>query len=66
MTIDDTRRVLRRCPACRLLFEAIEGTAACVVCNAPVDGLALPLNRQEAAPSERLDREETAPLPSRN
>ena len=58
--IDNRRHVLRRCPSCRILFEAVEGTAACVVCGEPVDGLALPLSRNDAVPSELLDRDPTA------
>ena len=53
------RRVLRRCPECRLLFEAVEGTNACVVCGVPVDGLVLPLDA-DAVPSELAEREPTA------
>lgn len=58
--VDEGRRVLRRCPACRLLFEAVEGTAACVVCGAPVEGLALPLARVEPVPADVLEIEPTA------
>jgi rRNA maturation endonuclease Nob1 len=58
--IDEARRVLRRCPSCRLLFEAVEGTAECVVCGAAIDGLALPLDRVDAVPNEFVDREPTA------
>ena len=39
----EPQRLLRRCPDCRLLFEAPEGTNACVVCGVPIDGLALPI-----------------------
>ena len=53
---ENTRRVLRRCPQCRLLFEAGEEASACVVCGAAVDGLALPL---EGVPSEVGEREQT-------
>jgi hypothetical protein len=55
----EPRRVLRRCPDCRLLFEVAEGTNACVVCGVPVDGLALPINA-DAAPSELVEREPTS------
>jgi hypothetical protein len=54
----EVRRVLRRCPECRLLFEAVEGTSACVVCGVPVDGLVLPLDA-DAVPSEFTEREPT-------
>ena len=57
--MSDTRRVMRRCPECRLLFEAPEGTNACVVCGVPIDGLALPLGPAEAVPSEFVEREPT-------
>ena len=53
----EARKVLRRCPECRLLFEASEGTNACVVCGVPVDGLVLPLDA-DAVPSE-IEREPT-------
>ncbi len=62
MTTNEPRRVLRRCPDCRLLFEAAEGTTSCVVCGVPVDGLALPLDTG-AVPTEFADREPTARLP---
>ena len=55
------RRVLRRCAQCRLLFEAVEGTDACVVCGAPIDGLALPLDAK-AVPTELGERETTMRL----
>jgi hypothetical protein len=55
------RQVLRRCPHCRLLFEAREGCNACVVCGATVDGLALPVCA-DAVPIEVNERETTAPL----
>ena len=57
-TSTQARRVMRRCPDCRLLFEAAEGTNACIVCGVPVDGLALPISA-EAVPSEHVDREPT-------
>jgi hypothetical protein len=52
------RRLLRRCPRCRLLFEAPEATDACVVCGAALAGLALPV-RADAVPNELVDREPT-------
>jgi hypothetical protein len=55
------RRVLRRCAQCRLLFEAVEGTDACVVCGAAIDGLALPLDAK-AVPTELGERETTTRL----
>ena len=61
----ENRRVLRRCAQCRLLFEAPEGTDACVVCGAAVDGLALPLDAA-AVPTELADREPTARLQTRD
>jgi len=65
MMIDEgaegSRRVLRRCPHCRLLFEVPEGIAACVVCGAVVDGLALPICA-DAVPTEIVERETTEPL----
>jgi hypothetical protein len=60
-TTTEPRRVMRRCPQCRLLFEALEGTDACVVCGVAVDGLALPLT-SEAVPNEFAEREPTARL----
>ena len=59
MTTPPEKRILRRCPDCRLLFEAPEGTTACVVCGVPVDGLALPIDA-DAVPTEFADREPTA------
>jgi hypothetical protein len=53
------KRILRRCPDCRLLFEAAVGTNSCVVCGVPVDGLALPIDA-DAVPTELADREPTA------
>jgi hypothetical protein len=58
---EPTKRVLRRCPQCRLLFEAPEGTNACVVCGVAIDGLALPIDAQ-AVPTEFAEREPTARL----
>jgi hypothetical protein len=58
MTDEITRRVLRRCPHCRILFEVSEGSSACVVCGARVDGLALPLDG-DSAPNESVEREAT-------
>ncbi|HEX9105448.1 MAG TPA: hypothetical protein VF997_24725 [Polyangia bacterium] len=62
MTTMPEKRVLRRCPHCRLLFEAPEGIDACVVCGATIDGLALPIDADavptefaEAEPTRRLD-----------
>jgi hypothetical protein len=55
----EPRRVLRRCPDCRLLFEVAEGTSSCIVCGVPVDGLALPIN-PDAVPSELVEREPTS------
>ncbi len=51
------RRVLRRCGRCRLLFEVDAGAEACVVCNAPLAGLALPL--AEPVPTEIVERDQT-------
>ena len=59
------RRVLRRCAQCRLLFEVVEGTNACVVCGAAIDGLALPLDAG-AVPTELADREPTVRLDARD
>jgi hypothetical protein len=42
------------------LFEATEGTAACIVCGAAIDGLALPLDRVDAVPIELTERDPTA------
>jgi hypothetical protein len=36
-------KVLRRCPRCRLLFEASKGNPHCLACGDSVEGLALPL-----------------------
>ena len=55
------RRVMRRCPHCRLLFEALEEAAACVVCGAAVDGLALPISA-DGVPNEFVEREPTSRL----
>ena len=57
-TATESRRVMRRCPHCRLLFEAPEGNNACVVCGVTVEGLALPL-RADAVPNEFEEREPT-------
>jgi rRNA maturation endonuclease Nob1 len=61
MTNGDVRRVMRRCAQCRLLFEVPEGTEACVVCGAAIDGLALPLDAN-AVPTELGEREPTVRL----
>ena len=60
--INVEKRVLRRCPHCRLLFEAPEATQDCVVCGIALDGLALPIDGDsvptefaEAEPTSRLD-----------
>ncbi len=53
------KRILRRCPDCRLLFEAPEGTNACVVCGVPVDGLALPIDG-DSVPNEFAEAEKTS------
>lgn len=58
---DSARRVLRRCPRCRLLYEVREDVRACVVCGDGVDGLALPLDG-ESAPSESVEHEATMRL----
>lgn len=55
------KRVLRRCPQCRLLFEAPEGTSACVVCGVAIEGLALPI-AADSVPTEFADVEPTARL----
>ncbi|HEX8952309.1 MAG TPA: hypothetical protein VF945_10720, partial [Polyangia bacterium] len=55
------KRVLRRCPHCRLLFEAAEGTNACVVCGVTLEGLALPIDA-DSVPTEFVDVEPTARL----
>ena len=60
------RRVLRRCGACRLLFEAAEHATSCVVCGEPVDGLALPLERHDAVPTELIDRDPTTRVTARD
>ncbi|HXU67836.1 MAG TPA: hypothetical protein VN947_00840 [Polyangia bacterium] len=62
---ENARHVLRRCAQCRLLFEVPEGTDACVVCGAAIDGLALPLDAG-AVPTELGDREPTARLTFRD
>ncbi len=56
------KRVLRRCPHCRLLFEAPEATSSCVVCGIALDGLALPIDADAAAPTEFADVEPTSRL----
>ncbi len=56
------KRVLRRCPHCRLLFEAPEASNACVVCGVAIDGLALPIDAEAAAPTEFAEAEPTARL----
>jgi hypothetical protein len=61
MTAGEGRRVLRRCAQCRLLFEALEGTDACVVCGEAIDGLALPLDAN-AVPTDLGEREPTSRL----
>ena len=61
MTTTSEKRVLRRCPHCRLLFEAPEGTNACVVCGVAIDGLALPIDG-DSVPTEFADVEPTARL----
>jgi hypothetical protein len=65
MTMADGAKVLRRCPRCRLLFEATEGSPYCIVCGDSVDGLALPLSRDDSAPIEIHDNDQTTRLPSR-
>ncbi len=55
------KRLLRRCPDCRLLFEAPEGTNACVVCGVAIDGLALPIDG-DAVPTEFAEAEPTSRL----
>lgn len=57
--MSEPRRVMRRCPDCRLLFEAPEGTNACVVCGLPIDGLALPISTEGGVPNEFVEREPT-------
>jgi hypothetical protein len=47
------------------LFEAPEGTDACVVCGAVIDGLALPLDAN-AVPTDVGDRETTSRLTFRD
>ena len=59
---EKTRRVLRRCPDCRLLFEVPEGINECVVCGVAIAGLALPIAATESVPSELAEREPTARL----
>lgn len=59
------RRVLRRCPHCRLLFEGVENVQECVVCGASIDGLALAVTSDVAAPVIEVEREATTPLPLR-
>jgi uncharacterized protein (DUF983 family) len=58
----ELRRVLRRCPHCRLLFEGVENVDDCVVCGAAIDGLALAVTSDVAAPTVEVDREPTLPL----
>jgi hypothetical protein len=57
-----TRRVLRRCPQCRLLFEVAESVEQCVVCGVAVTGLALPIGTlgDDGAVGEFVEREPTA------
>ncbi len=56
-------RVLRRCPRCRLLFEAAANADRCVVCGVTVDGLALPLAiAAVGAPLTEIEHEPTRPL----
>jgi hypothetical protein len=57
----ESKHVMRRCPHCRLLFEAPEGTNACVVCGVAIETLALPLVA-DAVPTELAEREPTARL----
>jgi hypothetical protein len=59
----ESRRVLRRCPHCRLLFEVVENIHDCVVCGAAIDGLALAVTSDVAAPTDEVDRESTSPIP---
>ena len=59
--MSEPRRVMRRCPECRLLFEAAEGTNACVVCGVPIDGLALPIST-DGVPNEFVERDPTLRL----
>ena len=61
MSPSTEKRVLRRCPYCRLLFEAPEATDACVVCGIALDGLALPIDA-DSVPSEFAEVEQTARL----
>jgi hypothetical protein len=57
-----TRRVLRRCAQCRLLFEVAENVEQCIVCGVAVTGLALPIGTlgDDGAVAEFVEREPTS------
>ena len=50
---------LRLQAAQAVAVEGMEGTDACVVCGAPIDGLTLPISA-DAVPSELAERETTS------
>ena len=70
----DGDHVLRRCPRCKLLFEArANQLVSCSACGDRVDGVALPvraavgpgvrrLREEESVPHEIHDHEPTEPL----
>ena len=59
----EQKRVLRRCPHCRLLFEVAESVKDCVVCGVAIDGLALTVTPDVSAPTVQVERESTEPVP---
>jgi hypothetical protein len=62
MTTHDGDKVLRRCPRCKLLFEAGASTAvSCSACGERVDGMALPVKAAVGPSVRRLREEDSTP-----
>ena len=62
MTIGEGESVMRRCPRCKLLFEARANvSASCSGCGDRVDGMALPVQAAQGPAVRRLREEESVP-----
>ncbi len=62
MKIGEGENVLRRCPRCKLLFEARANvSASCLGCGDRVDGMALPVQAAQGPGVRRLREEESVP-----